>query len=124
MKRILVLNFFPAFYPPQSGGELRYYNFYNELSKVYNITLLSPTYNHHKFEIVEFNKTFREYRIPKEDIYNKLHLEIDQKKLAPEVSALVCALSAKYPNNYHEYYLSQLWLLYILGFLSTPKKKS
>ncbi|MCL4479028.1 MAG: glycosyltransferase [Deltaproteobacteria bacterium] len=106
MKRILVLNFFPAFYPPQSGGELRYFNFYNELSKVYNITLLSPTYNHHKFEIVEFNKTFREYRIPKEDIHNKLHLDIDQKRLAPEVSALVCALSTKYPNNYHKYYLT------------------
>jgi glycosyltransferase involved in cell wall biosynthesis len=106
MKRILVLNFFPAFYPPQSGGELRYFNFYNELSKFYNITLLSPTYNHHKFEIVEFNKNFREYRIPKEDIHNKLHLDIDQKRLAPEVSALVCALSAKYPNNYHKYYLS------------------
>ncbi|MBE1445672.1 glycosyltransferase family 4 protein [Paenibacillus sp. OAS669] len=101
---ILVMNFFPAFQPPTSGGELRYYNIYYHLSKNHDITLLSPTYNDHKLECINFTDTFREYRIPKEDIHNQLHMEIDKEEIGPEVSALVCALSSKTPNKYHEYY--------------------
>ena len=36
MKRLLVLNFFPAFFPPQSGGEQRYYYLYAALSRFYD----------------------------------------------------------------------------------------
>lgn len=106
MKRILVLNFFPAFTPPGSGGELRYFNLYNELSSYYDITLLSPTYSHHLQETIEHSKTFREHRIPKEPIHDLLHQQIAREAISPEISALVCALSSKYPNNYHKAYLS------------------
>jgi glycosyltransferase involved in cell wall biosynthesis len=106
MKRILVLNFFPAFTPPGSGGELRYFNLYNELSSYYDITLLSPTYSHHLQETIEHSKTFREHRIPKEPIHDLLHQQIAREAISPEVSALVCALSSKYPNNYHKAYLN------------------
>lgn len=104
MKKILVLNFFPAFVPPASGGELRYYHIYNELSQYYDVTLLSPTFSNHKLEIVNHSDTFREYRIPKENIHDELHIKIDREKICSEVSALVCAKSADYPNQYHLYY--------------------
>lgn len=104
MKKILVMNFFPAFVPPKSGGELRYFNIYKQLSAYYSITLLSPTYAHHKKEIVQHGPHFTEYRIPKEAIHNKLHMTIDREKIGTEISALVCALSAKHPNEYHQAY--------------------
>ncbi len=104
MRKILVLNFFPAFFPPASGGELRYYNMYHHLSKYHDITLLSPTYSDHKHECVTHSDTFREYRIPKEPIYNQIYMELMKEKICSEVSALSCAISADYPNKYHEYY--------------------
>ena len=105
MKNILVINFFPAFVPPSSGGELRYYNLYLKLSKYFNITLLSPTYSHHPQETIIHSDTFREIRVPKEDIHDKLHADISKENIADEFSALVCALSSKYHNKYHEIYL-------------------
>jgi len=105
MLRILVLNFFPAFTPPGSGGELRYFNFYKSLSRFFDITLLSPTYSDHKEEVIRHSDTYREYRVPKERIHNILHQEIDKEQICPEISGLVCALSGLYPNNYHRAYL-------------------
>lgn len=105
MKKILVLNFFPAFFPPKSGGELRYYNMYRGLSRFYDVTLLSPTYNDHKEEVITYSETFREYRVPKEDIHNQLHWSIEKENICSEISALVCYLSAKTKNRYHERYL-------------------
>ncbi len=104
MYKILVMNFFPAFFPPASGGELRYFNIYNELSKYYDVTLLSPTYSNHSFKVIEHNSSFREYRVPKEFIHDELHMQLDQEDVGSEVSALVCALSARTPNMYHKYY--------------------
>ncbi|WP_160358153.1 glycosyltransferase family 4 protein [Clostridium chromiireducens] len=104
IKRILVINFFPAFTPPKSGGELRYYNVYNNLSQYFDVTLLSPTYKDAKLEIINHSDTFREYRIPKDDIHDSLHMQISNEKICDEISALVCALSAKTMNKYHEYY--------------------
>jgi len=105
MKKVLILNFFPAFFPPSSGGELRYYHIYNNLSKYFDITLLSPTYNDHKLEIVEHSTKFKEYRIPKETIHNEMHWNLDNENFSPEISALVCAYSGNYINEYHKYYL-------------------
>ena len=104
MKKILVLNFFPAFVPPQSGGELRYFNMYSHLSQFFDITLLSPTYRDDKFEVVKHSETFREYRVPKEEIHDKLHWRMDDENICSEVSALVCSLSAGIFNRYHEVY--------------------
>lgn len=104
MKKILVLNFFPAFVPPRSGGELRYYNMYKGLSEYYDVTLLSPTYNDAEEKIIEHSLTFREYRIPKEAIHNQLHMNIDQEHIGSEISALVCCLSANTHNRYHDVY--------------------
>jgi len=105
MQKILVLNFFPAFTPPKSGGELRYYHLYRELSGYFDITLLSPTSTTGRAEVLTYADTLREYRVPKEEIHDRLHLALDKEAIGPECSALVCALSAKCPNAYHMGYL-------------------
>jgi len=106
MKKILSLNFFPAFTPPASGGELRYFHMYSRLSENFDVTLLSPTHVDHEFEIVTHSDTFREYRIPKEEsIHNILHHRLAEEGVCSEVSALACALSSAYPNAYHRRYL-------------------
>ena len=105
MKRVLVINFFPAFFPPTSGGELRYYNMYSHLSAYYDVTLLSPTYGDHTMELITHSGTFREYRVPKNNIFDELHYEIDNLQIGSEISALVCALSSEHLNAYHEKYL-------------------
>src|SRR4030042_2702735 len=104
MKKLLVINFFPAFSPPSSGGELRYFNLYNGLSDSFDITLLSPTFPQRRFEVVTHSISFREYRVPKENIHIRLHSELESEGLSWEISALVCALSSFYPNAFHYYY--------------------
>lgn len=104
MRSLLVLNFFPAFVPPRSGGEQRYYYFYDALSRFYDVTLLSPTYPDHSPELVTFGPAFREYRIPKERLHVRLHERLDQEGLGPECSALVCALASAEEDAYRRKY--------------------
>src|ERR1700728_2542961 len=104
MKRLLVLNFFPAFYPPSSGGEQRYYYLYHHLSRHYDITLLSPTYADRNEELLEFNEHFREWRVPKNSYHQALHVQLDADGIGPECSALVCALASEEDDAYRSRY--------------------
>lgn len=104
LPKILVANFFPAFFPPTSGGEQRYYYLYYYLSTQFDITLLSPTYSNHPYEMVEYSSTFREHRVPKDPIFNKLHQQLDQSSIGPECSALVVALASGYETLYSRYF--------------------
>jgi glycosyltransferase involved in cell wall biosynthesis len=92
--RILVANFFPAFHPPRSGGEQRYYWLYHHLSASLDVTLLSPTYSTHPPEVVTYSPTFREHRVPKDPVFDRLHWELDAAGIGPECSAYVVALAA------------------------------
>jgi glycosyltransferase involved in cell wall biosynthesis len=69
MKNLLVLSFFPAFIPPLSGGEARLYNFYFELSKFFNITLLSSGQLNVEPETLWHTNNFVEKRVPKDAIF-------------------------------------------------------
>jgi len=103
--KLLVVNFFPAFYPPSSGGEQRYYYLYFYLSHYFDITLLSPTHQHHKYEVINFNDSFREHRVPKEPIHIQLHQELSRYHIGPECSGLVVALAGGVPNRFHDVFL-------------------
>jgi len=92
--RILVANFFPAFHPPRSGGEQRYYYLYHYLSRHYDVTLLSPTYSNHTFEVVTFSPTFREHRVPKDEVFDQLHWKLGVEGIGPECSGYVVSLAA------------------------------
>jgi glycosyltransferase involved in cell wall biosynthesis len=65
MKKILVLNHFPTVYPPTSGGTLRYFHLYQELSRYYDVTLLSQTRSY-KGGLFRYSPTFREYKVESE----------------------------------------------------------
>jgi glycosyltransferase involved in cell wall biosynthesis len=91
--RILVVSFFPAFYPPRSGGEQRLYYLYNHLSRHFDVTLLSPTYTTHVSEIVTHSATFREHRVPKDPVCDRLHWKLNENGIGPECSAYVVALA-------------------------------
>ncbi len=90
--RLVVCSFFPAFYPPSSGGEQRLYYIYHYLSKWYDITMLSATYPGPEIEYVDHGPGFQEVRIPKSDESNSLHWEFDKRQLGPECSGLVVSL--------------------------------
>src|SRR5450755_4775991 len=98
--RILVANFFPAFHPPRSGGEQRYYYLYHYLSRNFDVTLLSPTYSKHALEVVTFSPTFREHRVPKDQVFDRLHWKLGTEGIGPECSAYVVSLAAGTDTQY------------------------
>jgi glycosyltransferase involved in cell wall biosynthesis len=104
MKRLLVLNFFPAFRPPASGGEQRYFYLYKWLSAHFDVTLLSPTYAGTRYEIVSFSSRYREYRVPKEAAHNAWHARLEAESIGPECSGLVCALATPEAKAYQRAY--------------------
>ena len=67
MKKILALNFFPAFVPVSNGGESKLYNFYKVLSKYHHITLLTSTHPDVSEEVIYHTATFVERRIPQDN---------------------------------------------------------
>lgn len=102
MKKILVLNLFPTVYPPTTGGTLRYYHIYKELSRYYDITLLSQTGKKHG-EMTCYSPSFREYKAPRDPLYGKI-----KRTLAPNGKAgyehdLVISIKlSQYPTLYHK----------------------
>ena len=103
MKRIVVLNFFPAFTPPGSGGEARYFYLYEHLSRFHDVTLISHTYPGDGVEMVEHHNHFREFRVAKDELYLRLHHQLALEGTGPECSALVCALAGKEgATRYHQ----------------------
>ncbi|OJE33654.1 glycosyl transferase family 1 [Bacillus thuringiensis] len=106
MTKLLVLNHFPTIIPPNTGGVLRYYHIYNELSKFYDVTLISQKYTS-EVEKVDFSNTFREFRIPNEAIQHEIDQQLIAEDIGPRFSthaALSCALIKKPPISFLKYY--------------------
>ncbi|HHQ6574850.1 TPA: glycosyltransferase [Serratia fonticola] len=109
MKRILALNFFPAFVPVSNGGESKLYNFYKVLSKYHHITLLTSTHPDVNEETIYHTATFVERRIPKDNHFNRCWGELSGH-LADghgDLSAPTIAASALYPTAMLAAYLSE-----------------
>lgn len=102
MKKLLVLNFFPAFIPPISGGELRLVNMYRQLSQYFDISLVSWTYSHSREEIVEHGQHFREYRVPKSEDFDEAYDFLARAGFQGEMSGLTCAMVGRNQTRYHE----------------------
>ncbi|HHB1655997.1 glycosyltransferase family 4 protein [Bacillus cereus group sp. BfR-BA-01400] len=106
MRKLLVLNHFPTIFPPNTGGVLRYYHIYNQLSKFYDITLLSQKYTP-ELEKVEFSNSFREFKIPTDAIQHKIDQQLIAEGMGPRFSthaALSCALIKETPVLFLKYY--------------------
>lgn len=100
--RIVAVNFFPAFFPPGSGGEQRYYMLYKHLSEKFDVTLLSATYADRKTETVEHSPSFREVRVPKPSAADDIHWKLVTEGIGPECSALVVALASEFDSEFSE----------------------
>src|SRR5262249_40430857 len=105
MRKLLVLNFFPALTPPASGGECRHFYLYSRLAARFDVTLLSPGFPNQPRDLVVHSPTFREHRIPKAPVHDGLHQKLAEEGITEECSALVCSLAARIPNDYHDAYL-------------------
>ncbi|MGV3487367.1 MAG: glycosyltransferase family 4 protein [Tuberibacillus sp.] len=70
MRKLMVINHFPTVIPPTSGATIRYFYLYKELSRYYDITLLSQTFGH-KSGLFRYSPSFREYKIEKDRLYNR-----------------------------------------------------
>lgn len=99
MTKLLAASFFPAFFPCMSGGELRLYNFYNELGKHYEVSLISLT-NPGRYERVR-HPNFIEHRVPKPPLYLKIYAELDAQGVRGERAGLAAALMGRHKTDYH-----------------------
>lgn len=91
---LLAVNFFPAFFPPNSGGEQRSYHVLRALSELYNVVSITPTYPGTRDEIVQFTATFKELRFTKTRVYQQWGAEFQKSKLGIGGADIAMALSA------------------------------
>lgn len=109
MKKILALNFYPAFVPISNGGESKLYNFYKTLSNYHHITLLTSTHPGGSVEIIYHTATFVEKRIPKDNYFDQCWSELQNyiSEGHGDLSAPAIAASAKYPTAFLAAYLNE-----------------
>lgn len=104
MSRVLALGFFPAFYPPMSGGEQRSHYVLKAISEHHDVIALTPTYPGTRNEIVSHSERFKEFRFSKTNTYSEWHHAMRDRKLAVGGSDYAAALSLPY----HDEFLSAL----------------
>lgn len=98
MRSALVLNFFPAFTPPSSGGELRLGMFYRALSRSHDVTILTSTDFGARFEEIVHTPRLREFRFPKDDLWRCAYATLERSGLQGELSGLAFALAVSEPT--------------------------
>ncbi len=96
--RVLALSFFPAFHPPSSGGEMRLGGLYRELSRHYDVTLMTSTDFGARFEEVRHTPNFRELRFPKDEHWRKAYATLETSGLQGDLSPLAFALAVSDPE--------------------------
>jgi len=89
--KIGVLNFFPAFTPPRSGGELRYWNLYSRLARRHDVFLAGPTFPEEPYQEIRHAPRLVERRFPKTSRHVWWHRFFDRFGFR-ECSALVTLL--------------------------------
>ncbi|SJM88981.1 glycosyltransferase [Crenothrix polyspora] len=107
MKNLLVFSFFPAFVPPKSGGEVRLFNFYFELSRFFNITLLSSGHLDSDIETIWHTNNFAEKRIPKDSHFVEQWQKLSVHAGEGDLSGPCIAASGKFFTKMHNVYLEQ-----------------
>jgi hypothetical protein len=127
-RKLTVLNFFPAFYPPKSGGELRYYHIYKNLGDYYDITMINPTHPFVEPEVVDLSENVKEHRIPKCSTHIKLHQIFGKYGRFPECSAVVVAIASRFQDTFRDTFNSYAEISEILVrefpfLVNIPKKK-
>ncbi|MGF1572858.1 MAG: glycosyltransferase family 4 protein [Sumerlaeia bacterium] len=101
-KKLMFLNFHPAFNPPKSGGELRYWNLATRVAKDYSVKMLNPTFGDAQPEAIQHAPDCLEYRFPKAKAYNAWHHFFDRWAGFQECSGLVSLLAANQDSAYRK----------------------
>lgn len=102
-RKLLVLNIFPTVIPPSSGGTLRYFHIYHELSHYYDITLLSQS-NNNKGSVIEYSPSFREYLAERDPLYLKIRQQLHVAARSYELPLIMCLELANHPALYKKYF--------------------
>ncbi|PLT28889.1 glycosyltransferase family 4 protein [Peribacillus deserti] len=103
MNKILVLNHFTVIWPPVSGGTLRYFYLYKELSRFFDITLLSQTQGT-KGGLITFSPTFREYKVEKDPLFHELTLDVKNNEVIYELELIKYIELSNQPVVYKKYF--------------------
>jgi glycosyltransferase involved in cell wall biosynthesis len=103
MKKILVLNHFPTVYPPTSGGTLRYFHIYKELSRYYNVTLLSQT-QRNKGSFFEYSPSFTEYKVEKDPLKKQISQALQLGEDNYELELIINVELSSHATIYKKYY--------------------
>ncbi|NGM34047.1 glycosyltransferase family 4 protein [Methylobacterium sp. DB0501] len=93
MAKFLVLNFFPCFYPPLSGGEMRVYYLYNQLAKSNEIIMITSTDFGARYEEINHSQSFKEIRFPKDIDWRNAYEALTNLGIEGEMSGLAFALA-------------------------------
>ena len=96
--RLVSVNFFPAFVPAVSGGELRYLNLYRALSEYCDVELLTSTDFGARYEEVWHTAALRERRFPKDDGWRRAFQALESSGVTGDLSGLAFALATSEPN--------------------------
>ncbi|MDP3820814.1 MAG: glycosyltransferase [Burkholderiales bacterium] len=107
MKKILAFSFFPAFVPPRSGGELRLFHIYRQLSESFRVVLLSSSHVNVEVETIVHGRNFVERRIPKDDHFLKHWSQLSSIAGEGDLSAVCIAAAGKDPTPLHAAYLEE-----------------
>ncbi|WP_430912034.1 glycosyltransferase [Methylobacterium sp. sgz302541] len=97
-RSLLVLSYFPAFWPARSGGEMRLGHLYRALAKGWSVTLISATDGNAAFAEVEHAEGFREMRVPKDATWSRAAAALGRSGVAGDVAGLAFALAAADPD--------------------------
>ncbi len=107
-KKILVLNFFELFNPNTSKVLNRLWKIYDNLSKWFDISFLSPTNfpsDKINLRILEHNPHFKEYLINREQkFFIKQYHKIFEENVSQDIGGLYSSRSSNFPTNYHKIY--------------------
>jgi glycosyltransferase involved in cell wall biosynthesis len=107
VKRLLVFSFFPSFVPPSSGGELRLFNLYRELSRYHDVVLLSSSHHGVQEERVMHGSRFTERRIPKCDRFVEQWQRLSPFASGGDLSAVCVAAAGGFGTPMHLAYLEE-----------------
>ena len=98
MPSAVVLCFFPAFNPAASGGEIRLGKLYREVSKAMDVVLVTSTDFGARFEEIIHTPRFREFRVPKDELWRNAYATLEKSGLSGDLSGLAFALAVSHPN--------------------------
>lgn len=95
---LLVLSYFPAFWPARSGGEMRLGHLYRALARGWSVTLVSATDGDARFEEVEHAPGLVEMRVPKDAVWNRAAAALSRSGITGDLAGLAFALAATDPD--------------------------